>query len=152
MALGGGRVTIRSATIADIPRLVEMGMRFLRTGSYQRHLAENPEQIAATARQMVESPDAAVFVAETDRRIVGMLAVFCYQHPLSGERVASELVWWVDPESRGAGLRLLRVAEQWAAAHGARALQMIAPDEHVGRLYEHRGYCRMETLYQRTVL
>jgi GNAT superfamily N-acetyltransferase len=65
--------------------------------------------------------------------------------------MAFEVVWWVEPEARGDGVRLLRAAEDWAIEQGIGKMQMVAPNERVGALYERMGYLPVETSYQRTL-
>lgn len=139
---------IRTATEADVPAIVEMGRAFI-AAIYPRDLSFNPDQIAQTARGLMAQPDGAVFVLEVMGAVVGMLAMIAFAHPLSGERIATELCWWVAPAHRGLGLRLLRRGERWAAERGAVILQLIAPTPSAARLYEHRGFHAVETSYQR---
>jgi len=142
---------IRRATAADIPRLVEMGQRFRRESEYSALLADNPEQIAALCHQLVSHPSGGAFVAEKDGRVIGMIGYIVYNHLMSGEKVAGEVAWWVEPEARGDGLRLMRAAEDEARKAGAVQMQMIAPNERVGALYQRLGYRVMETTYVRTL-
>lgn len=145
-------MTIREATAEDVPDLVEMGLRF-RAHVYRDTLAENRERLEALALEMVSTPDRVVFVAEEDRtqRLCGMLGIVVFGHPMSGERQATEVFWWVEPEYRGVGIRLLRVGERWAQMRGAVTMQMVAPSESagVGRLYERLGYREIERAFQR---
>lgn len=142
-------LTIRAATTADVPRLVEMGQRFLQSTVYRDLLAENPEAMAAMATLLVDRADAVVLVAES-HRLTGMIGLLICPHHISGERMANEVFWWVDPETRGtSGLRLLRAAEAWAREHGAVRMQMVAPDASVGKIYERFGYAPIEIAYQR---
>lgn len=140
---------IRRATDADVPRLVEMGRAFLAGTRYAGAIRENPAQMAETAAGLIASEAGELLVAERGGQVVGMIGLLLYTHPLSGDRVASELFWWVDPDHRGQGIALLRAGERWARACGAVALQMIAPSDDVERLYERLGFVRIEAQYQR---
>lgn len=140
---------IRRAVEEDIPRLVEMGQRFMRETDYREHLSENPAQIALFLRNLLTCPDGAVFVSGSDASLTGTIVLLRFVQPFSGEVIVSELAWWVDPEARGDGVRLLRTAEAWALEHGAIAMQMIAPTPKVERFYERLGYARVEVAYQR---
>jgi histone acetyltransferase (RNA polymerase elongator complex component) len=55
--------------------------------------------------------------------------------------------WWVEPEHRGAGVRLVREAEKRAKEAGAQRIQMIAPTKQVGAIYERLGYAFIESAY-----
>ena len=126
-------MTIRPATEADVPQIVAMSVHFLDT-LYAGALVGSAPHLAA-------------FV-QADR-VIGMAVVHVYEHPMSGELVASELAWWVEPERRRAGVRLLRAIEQWARDQGAAVMQMIAPTPRVGAFYTAIGYAPVETLFQR---
>lgn len=142
-------MTVRPAVEADLPTILVMGRRFLASSSYRDVLRDNPQQMARFASALMEQ--GGLFVLEVDGAVVGMLGALMTPHYLSGDAIATEVVWWVDPAHRGwGGRQLLEAAEQWAKTQGAVALQMIAPDERVGRLYERAGYSFVESAYQKS--
>lgn len=138
--------------VADLDALVAMGQRFLAQSNYRRHLTENPAQMRMTAAQLIEAASGNVFVAEADDgTLVGMLGVIVFPHHLSGDTTCGEVFWWVEPDRRGIGLRLLRAAEAWAKAQGATTLQLIAPSHEVETLYERLGFEAVERTYQKAL-
>jgi GNAT superfamily N-acetyltransferase len=140
---------IRLAVAADVPRLVEMGLRFRGSSAYRRYVVENAEQMTSTATMLVER--GGMLVSDRDGCVVGMLGYILFPHFLSGETVASEVCWWVEPEYRGEGLKLLRAAETHAKERGAVHMQMIAPSDQVASIYQRCGYQFVEAAYQRTL-
>lgn len=124
-----------------------MGLRFRRESEYREVLAENADKMMELASQLARS--GCLVVSERGGRVVGMLGYVIFPHFLSGELVAGEVFWWVEPEERGEGLKLLRAAEERARSYGAKNFQMIAPNDRVGALYERLGYRRVETSFQR---
>lgn len=144
-------MTIRQATVADVPALVGLGMRFIAETTYADKIGSDPAKIADLAHACLAAPNADIFVADTGAELVGCIALHVFAHPMSGELTAAEMVWWVVPEARGVGVRLYRRAEQWAKEAGAVFLQMIAPVAHanVGHFYEMIGFTPVETMYQR---
>jgi len=142
---------IRQATIEDMPRLVEMGRRFAAETEYRKIIEVKPERIEASVVSLMANPDGVFFVSGSDGSPTGMIAMLAYDHPFSGERTAFEVVWWVDPEARGDGVRLLRAAEGWAKEQGIHKVQMVAPNERVGALYQRLGYEPVEVSYQRSL-
>ena len=143
-------MTTRRAVRADLDTMVAMGREFLAT-VYPQRLADNPDALRALGEQLLARPDSVLFVAEVPHAgVVGMIGMMVYPHPMSGERVASELFWWMDPAHRGAGgVWLLRQAEAWAQVQGAELLQMIAPNRDVAAFYERIGFTAIETTYLR---
>lgn len=144
---------IRAAGPTDIPRLIQMGARFLRETPYRGKVAVVEDQMERVVRHLLEQPNGMIFVLERAEEVVGMIGFMVFDHPISGDSMASELFWWVDPEHRNGlgGVQLLRRAEQWARRAGATRMQMIAPDEHVGSFYQRLGYEPLETTFQRTL-
>lgn len=141
---------IRMAELSDREAVVTMALRFLRETPYGAMLTENADQLRAFTERLLTNPDGAVIVAEKDGALIGMIALWAFAHPYSGALIASELVWWVNPEERGSvGVRLLKRAEQWTKDSGATALQMIAPNARVEAFYQACGYERVEVSYQR---
>jgi GNAT superfamily N-acetyltransferase len=138
---------VRLATLADVPALVAMGRTFL-AALYAGVLADNPEALGALASQLITREDAVVYVADQPvHGVIGMIAMMLYPHPMSGERVASEIFWWVSPTHRGCGMRLLRQAQAWAIARDAQLLQMIAPTPDVAAFYTRLGFEPVETTF-----
>lgn len=124
-----------------------MGLRFRRESEYRGIIQENPEQMRALATQLARS--GSLLVSERNGRLVGMLGYVVFPHFLSGELVSGEVFWWVEPEFRGEGVKLLRAAEERSRDYGAKYMQMIAPNERVAGLYRRLGYQAIETSFQR---
>lgn len=143
---------IRDATEDDIPRLVEMGERFLTETGYHGRVAVNPRAMARTVAQLLVSEQGAVFVSSDHAgTVIGMIGLLLFENPITGELTVSELFWWVEPEHRGHGVRLLKRGEQWARAAGAAAVHMIAPVPSVGQLYDRLGYEYLEATYMKAL-
>jgi ribosomal protein S18 acetylase RimI-like enzyme len=140
---------IRDAQLSDVPRLVEMGQRFIKETSYSKHLRDNPECAAVLITSLIEK--GSLLILEQGQEIIGMLGFVMFPHFMSGDLTAGEIFWWVEPEHRGQGLKLLREMERRARVEGAKYVQMVAPNEKVGRLYERLGFDRIETSYQRAL-
>jgi GNAT superfamily N-acetyltransferase len=128
-----------------------MGARVISETDYAGIISVNPDRLSASVKAVADNPDGVILVSGSDATITGMIAMLAYDHPFSGERMAFEVVWWVEPEARGDGVRLLRAAEDWAMEQGIGKMQMVAPNERVGALYERMGYLPVETSYQRTL-
>lgn len=142
---------IRVATDADVSRIVEMGERFLTQTVYRGRVTVNPTSMAALVETLLHGGSGVLFVSEQAGELVGMIGLLAFVHPIAGEPTVSELFWWVEPEHRGCGVRLLKRAEQWAREMGAVKLFMVAPTSDVGQLYERMGYEFLESAYQKAV-
>lgn len=142
---------VRRLRDEDVTAVQRMAARFLSPeGPYGDRFHADPERIAALVGLLMDADHArAGFIAEQNGTPVGMFGVFCLTHPITGDEMASELCWWVEPEMRGSsvGLTLLRAAESWAREQGAALLEMIAPSERVAALYERLGFERTDVHY-----
>ena len=137
---------IRSATLEDIPRMVEMGRRFRKESSYNKYLTDNPKCMAELAKTLISKNG--LIVSERGTLIVGMLGFIIYEHFISGDLLVGEICWWTEPEFRGEGTKLLIEMKERARKAGAKFYQMIAPNEKIGRFYEHLGCELVESTYQ----
>jgi len=140
---------IRPATVEDVPRLVELGRAFLRTPPYAGLFADAPDVLATLIQTLITGPASTVLVIDQADLVVGAIGLLVAPHFASGEALASEVFWYMDPQYRGAGVRLLRAGEHWAAASGAVGVAMVAPDDRLGAVYERWGYQLMERSYLR---
>ena len=149
---------IREATPADIPRIIEMGRKFLLSGPYRDIMPDNPEVATSLAEKLVAYPKAKVLVAEKEGKVIGVFAFVIYPHYYSGLSTAGELIWFVEREHRrmtsfsdSIPIRLLDESEKLAKEMGAVQMQLTAPTVEVGALYKRRGYRQVEIGFQRAL-
>lgn len=142
---------IREATIDDVPRLVEMGGRFVGSSNYCGRLANNPRAQCDMMLRLIGHCDGKVFVSEKDGSVTGMVGVAAFMHPWSGEWMAEEVFWWVEPEARGPGIKLLKRAEQWANDKSCVRMRSSAPNGRVARAYRALGYTKIEEAYLKDI-
>lgn len=144
---------LRTATIDDVPRLQAMFAEFVASTQYARYVGNDPAYSTGLIERLIANPDGVILVAERDGLVFGMLALLVFLHPMSGETVAQEVFWWLDPAHRGYGVYLLRRGERWARAQGAKRLALMAPADkpRVMEIYEAVGYERVEVTFQRNL-
>lgn len=138
---------IREATLDDVPRLVEMGCEFINGSRYRAAVKPDPASIAQMIRGLIELPYGLVLVSDMSGEVTGMIGVIATMHPMSSEAVMSEMFWYVTPEHRGHGVRLLKAAEAWGRAHGVKKAIMISPTKKVSAFYRRAGYSLLETQF-----
>lgn len=86
-------------------------------------------------------------VYECDGLARGVLAAVAASHHLAPVKVASEIIWWIEPDWRGgAAMKMLTTYERWAADCGCQYVSMVGlgDDPAVSKLYAHRGYQAVE--------
>jgi hypothetical protein len=108
----------------------------------------------ALFRMALIEPDRLCLVFEQGGVARGVLAAQAGTHHLAPVKVASEIVWWIDPAWRGrAALKMLAAYEAWAAERGCAYVSMVglgrypAPAE----LYARRGYEPVELHFLRSL-
>lgn len=132
------------ATEADIPRIVEMGGRFV---AQAWEMAYDADDTAEYVRMILENGE--VFLNEH-----GMLGAIAAPLPFNKAHiVATELFWWC--EKKGAGLALFAAFEDWAESEiGAHQISVSTVHEvnpGIARLYARRGYRLREQNYVRSI-
>lgn len=138
---------IRSATPDDIDQIAVLGERFIRESHYGRLIGLNPEALRSVAEMLIREDHGLLLVDEFYGELAGMIGMIATIHPTSWEPVASELFWYVPPEVRGGGIKLLFAAENWARENGMSRCIMVSPNERVSALYIRLGYDELETQF-----
>ena len=97
--------------------------------------------------------ETAIIIQVVDGKVVGFLCVFCVDSLFVGRKVAIEKYWFVMPDHRMAGVKLLHEARKWAKENNCTHLIMIASNlasdmyETVSRIFEKMGMKVFETSY-----
>ena len=86
-----------------------------------------------------------------DDELIGALGSIIINDINHGKPIANEVFWFVHPDKRGPGIRLLKAYEEEAKARGAILCTMAhlnhLQPETLGELYRRRGYHPVETVY-----
>jgi RimJ/RimL family protein N-acetyltransferase len=136
---------IRRAEPSDAEGLTRLGEAvgsepegWLVTTNGWRQVSDERRYLRAIRRY----PNAAVFVAEDEGRIVGRLSIARDQHPASRHVADLGLMVAMSHRRRGIGTRLLEAALDWAYHSDVRKLELhVFPhNEAAIRLYENFGF------------
>ncbi len=136
---------IRKATAADKARVLCMAKAF--------HEASGiPIPFSAAAASVLfdaalTDADRLCLIYEQDAAARGVLAAIAAPHHLAPVKVASEIVWWIDPAWRGRGaMKMLAAYETWASERDCQYISMVGlgADPAVSKLYARRGYQAVE--------
>ena len=116
-------MTIRFATLADVPSLVEGGSR-MHVLTRFRSQPYNAQRVAQTFVDLItqgQGKYAFLVAIGADQRVVGALIGVMEQQIFSDAHTASVMHFDVLPEARmgGHGVRLLKAFEQWARNRNA---------------------------------
>lgn len=146
---------VRAATRSDVDAIVAMAERFYAQTSYAARVPLSRESAAGLAIVLMEQ--GVMLVAEQGDQVVGMVGLFLEPFTFNvAITVATELVWWVEPEARetGAGMALLAGIEPACRQKGADLIRMMALakfSEHAAALYARRGYVHTESAFTKEI-
>lgn len=98
-------------------------------------------------KRLVQSPNSALFIAERNDKIMGMLSAIFYDTVATRKAWIEDVV--VDSSLRGCGIGtlLVEIAQNWAAERGAESLSLTSSPSRVAAhaLYKRCGFSTIET-------
>jgi N-acetylglutamate synthase-like GNAT family acetyltransferase len=137
--------SIRIATEADLPVILDMAMKFVENSNYLSYASK--DKIERIVKSFIEADktNSIIFLYEDKGMLVATSTPFIFGEDI---KLATEIAWWVEPDARmsGIGKILLNAFEYWAEKIGCRMLSMSCLDDSVAKFYEKNGY----KLYERT--
>ncbi|QWE95654.1 GNAT family N-acetyltransferase [Cupriavidus sp. EM10] len=138
-------MTIRIATVADVPRIVELGGQMHAESQRWSRIPYDPERAAESLSRLIRVTGV-VFLCERDGLIVGGIAGVMDKHWACDAVIAQEVAFFVDREYRGgmAASRLICALVAWGKLKGAAWLHAgtstgLDP-EMVAALYQRLGF------------
>ena len=124
--------TVRRATLADLPVVLELRLALLREHGgnriYRRLRSDAPARAEKLYAAQLQSATEAMFLAQHGREVVGILR--CVQSAGSPLLLPSQYGYvssvYVRPRARRAGVlrALLAAAEEWCAEHGLTEMRL----------------------------
>jgi GNAT superfamily N-acetyltransferase len=141
------------AQLQDVPRIMECARQFT---AILPDCTLDEAHYGNLWRRVIEAGAGAIFLLETDEGgVAGGIGGICTPDILTGQLVAVELFWYVQPEHRHGlfPVRLLREYERWASGQGCVHVSMIYMEasmpERMKEFYERSGYRLLETVYRK---
>lgn len=136
----GGQELIRLASDDDRPQMLRMARDFVSASGLDLpfHAAYVSQSLAA----QISAPDRLALVLDLDGVVQGMLCAAHAQSPLAPVRVATELVFWVDPIARGPWAKeMIARYETWARSECCQMISLATiGDRGADLLYRRAGY------------
>lgn len=108
--------------------------------------------VAAFLRATMANPDGLVAVMQTDSAMfAGMFVALLHRNLLTGAPSMGEILFYIDPESRGHGRKLLDYAEDWARERGCKRATLchLETTPRLEIAYRRWGYKPLERSYQK---
>jgi GNAT superfamily N-acetyltransferase len=136
---------VRPAAHGDVGAIVAMGARMHAESAYS-FLPYDAEKVRRCVLEHIAHPETlCAFVAVDGGAPVGMMGGYISEYFFCGEKIASDMVVYVEPGRRGtlAAARLIGAFREWAAARGAReiclGISTGREPARTGRFYERLG-------------
>ena len=144
---------IRQATTADLPKLEELAIQFYGMSKFLTGF--NIAAFTGSWEYLLASGMGVIFLSEVEGEIRGALGAMAHPDVNSGRMIASEFFWFMHPNYRGGGMRLLQAYEDWAKERGCTEVRMVhlmdLGASSLKRIYERRGYEAAEIHYRKEV-
>jgi GNAT superfamily N-acetyltransferase len=140
---------IRALTIDEVPLAADVGLSFFKEANLPGELI--PSVFIASWQTLIKLKQGYIFGLFHNSFFVGGLGMIVYNDINDGALVASEAFWYVHPQHRGNGLRLLFHAQKVAKELACKRLTMIhllnATGDKLSPLYARLGFKPIETHY-----
>lgn len=147
-------VTVRAATVEDIPCYMDLAEAFVATTPVNHIIPFDRDSTAAFVEGALDNENMVVLVAEDGAEIVGITAAIAYPMYFNTSKlVAQELWWYIKPDARGgaASKLLFQEIEKWGKSKQAEAMFMIALDNDrvttMAKMYGRLGYAPTERVF-----
>lgn len=140
---------IRQATVEDLPRCSESAGEFY--GSAKSLGAFEIERFIAMWTMLLGNGSGVIFLLLDGEAIVGALGGVAYPDAYTSSLLACEFFWHVNKSSRGRGVLLYRMFEDWARTRRCSQIRMVhlldSMPEKVARFYDRAGFKPLEVHY-----
>lgn len=144
---------VRELSTEEIPELLELARMFFVEGKFDGELSE--ETFVSYWKKLIELRVGAVLSVQSGSEVIGMIGIIKFQCNFTGRTMAMEGFWYVKPQFRGHGLKLLRAFENWAKSNSVSKIWM----SHLARLngdrmavlYDKLGFSLAEHLYAKEI-
>ena len=137
---------IKVATEEDIETIMKLAKNFMEHANYYQQVDLDKSRELALNFIKGDKKERIILLYDDIAMLVGMATPFVFGKAL----VASELVWWVEPQARNKeiGRALLEAFEYWAKEKaGCGFMTMSCLDNSVAKFYESNGYKLYEYAY-----
>ena len=145
--------TIRDANHSDILDITIAAKLFSKETNHPALNTINPNKVATSLQQLIDSESGIVKVVCFNAEIVGAIAGVVTELPINDFIVSQELMLWLDPSHRNGKTapKLIDAYVEWATKLGCdyarlSALDVIL-DGKAGILFKRKGFKPIETAY-----
>lgn len=132
---------IRPAELADIPKLVELGLKLHAESSYN-YITYSDDKVKKTCEMLIKQGFANVAVQNGE--VIGVMLGDVYSPWYSEDITGLDYTLYIEPEHRNGliAVKLVKAFENWCISMGAKQIRPGVGTGHAGaiRLYKAMGY------------
>jgi N-acetylglutamate synthase-like GNAT family acetyltransferase len=143
--VGNAGAVIRPANIQDMPEIISIGRKMLE--NEMPDIKHTADYLRSYVAAFMEVENRLALVLEIEGTVTGFILASIFPSPLSGELVGVKNSWVM--KHKGQGMILIRAAEAWAAAKGAKTWIASLPGETSRKVMERMGYKMLEINYEK---
>jgi len=146
---------LKIATWDDYDHIISMSESFAHNSPYEGIISVDTNKIAKVIRGILDGDksQSIIILYLKDEVPVGMIIGSASETNISFDKMAHELIWWIEPEHRGgrAAIELFQAFEFWAKKVGCTLVQVsLVETEHapkVEKIYSRFGYRQTERAF-----
>lgn len=144
---------VKELKAEELPQAAEIGLKFWQEGALPGQL--KPEVFVKNWTFLIGNGMGRIFGLYEDDMLVGALGSIVAPDLNDGEITATECFWFVDPNKRGNGVRLLLHFVDYAKEIGCVRVNMVhlfnKHADKLQKLYSKLGFSPVETHYIKTL-
>lgn len=150
-----GATTLRTAGLADLPRLGDLAREFYAASVFLKDF--DLDRFVSLWTVLIKNGSGVIFLLESAGEIVGTIGGVAHPEAYSARITAQEFHLFIRSESRGGFglLKLLRAFEKWAVERGCSYMRIAHLQDSMpaalGELYQRMNFERVETTYQKAL-
>lgn len=152
-----GAKNLRLANLNDVEAILKFCKRLF-AGSHNSKTVLNEAKAREQITQFIigDKKDYIVIISHENDVPVGVICAYAFSPIYTDERVACEVVMWLEEDYRKGrrGIELMDAYEHWAKLVGCKVVQygfLNSSPAGMQKLYERRGFSPVETLYSKDV-
>lgn len=145
--------TLRLGTLDDVPELIELAKKLVKDSPIEALHYDIGKIRQSLERFIISDPkEHLCLISHHEGKIVGVLCAYAFIPIFSLERLAAEVLWYLEPEYRKGrrGLDMMKGYEYWAKLVGCKSVQygwMNSSPESMKKIYALTGVKLAEEVY-----
>lgn len=146
---------IRPAIISDMPGIVRCAESFFEYAEYAKNgMTLDKSAFEKKVEWYIKDEKGIVLLLVNQGNVCGGISGYVSEWDFNpAVKILIEFFFWIDPEYRGNGVRLLKAFESIGKENGAQKIVMISPQtflkSKVDRMYEKFGYQPTEQFWMK---